>query len=146
MKLLTTFTTFLIAGLIQVSAHAANQLEIIANSSVTPMASTQMNYDQYANYNFGTVFAGTMNTAYFTVFNRSNTYMQFSHSTTWGMEFSDNHNCYGGLYPSQSCTYRVRYWPSFEGYHNGQSYIQFYDSRGYPSRLNIDLWGRAIRR
>lgn len=142
MKVITLFTTVLFSVLL--TSAAFGQIQVTASPGT--LSSAMIPGNMYGRFDYGTVWVGSMNTAFFNLTNTSNQFLRFSNSYTFGIGFNDYHNCYGGLMPYQTCTVRVQYWPNFAGFHSGQTNLSFYDTRGFLSTLRIDLVGRAVNR
>ncbi len=96
-------------------------------------------------YNFGRVQVNSYNSTSYTIRNTGTTYLQYSSSSLWGIEYQSNHNCFSGIHPGQSCEFQIRYWPFNVGMHSGQFEIRFYGPNPIPETIHVDLWGEAFR-
>lgn len=95
----------------------------------------------YQSYYFGRVLVNSSTTARFTVENVGDEPLEFVSADIWGMFFDARHNCRGGLQPGEKCQFEIRYWPAFDGYHDGEFQLQF-----VGDEVVVRAWGQAVDR
>ena len=92
-------------------------------------------------YNFGLQRVGSYSSVSYRVTNTGSTPLSFQDARIGGIGYSANHNCGGVLAPQERCSFRINYFPPFEGYHTGRFILSF----DQGSDIVVDLSGQAVR-
>lgn len=106
----------------------------VSVANVKPMGTS------YNSYYFGRVRVNTPSYVRFQIQNTGGVPLDFHSSYISGIGFDYRHNCATRLFPGQFCEVEFRYWPPFQGTHNGRFELYFYQD----AAIVIDLWGDAV--
>lgn len=82
----------------------------------------------------------SLNTVTFKITNIGTGILNYRQAVIYGIAFNGRHNCDLDLFPNESCTVRIEFWPHQEGSFNGQFQLRFAEDTSV-----IDLWGYARR-
>ena len=114
--------TFISVLFLALTAGAAevktSHLEI---SAVQPL-------NQNVSYHFGRTFVNSMQTIRFDITNRGYEAIPFEGAYFYGANYNVRHTCSAGIPARSRCVVEIRYWPMFEGFHQGQLDMLFANS------------------
>ncbi len=91
-------------------------------------------------YDFGYTWVNSLSTVTFKITNIGTGILNYRQAVIYGIAFNGRHNCNLALFPNESCTVRIEFWPHQEGSYNGQFQLRFAEDTSI-----IDLWGYARR-
>lgn len=81
--------------------------------------------NQTVSYSFGRTFLGSANYVRFDITNSGSETIPFERAYMYGSDFTARHSCQYGIPAKGRCRVEFRYWPYFEGFHNGQFEMNF---------------------
>ncbi len=96
-------------------------------------------HDQYLSYNFGIVPLNFHQSVDFILTADSTEASHIQRLVVFGMMFDAATNCPTILPPGKSCTIRAIFWPSRDGFYNGQLNIYLEKSSVF---IDLSGWGR----
>ncbi len=108
----------------------------VSQSELTPLAKPST--FGRTSYDFGYTWVNSLSTVTFKITNIGTGILNYRQAIIYGIAFNGRHNCNMALFPNESCTVRIEFWPHQPGSYNGQFQLRFFEDTSI-----IDLWGYA---